>query len=82
ISAWERPAYFVDEQVAGPFRRWRHEHRFEAAPGATRMTDVVDFSAPAGPLGTIADVLVLRRYLTGLIRLRNDHLRAATEARP
>lgn len=82
ISAWERPAYFVDEQVSGPFRHWRHEHRFEAAPrpGATLMTDIVDFSAPAGLLGTIADLLVLRRYLTRLIHVRNDHIRAVTEA--
>ncbi|MGW2152389.1 SRPBCC family protein [Nonomuraea sp. NPDC001699] len=77
ISAWERPAYFVDEQVSGPFRHWRHEHRFDAAPhaGATLMTDIVDFSAPAGLLGRLADRLGLRRH----INVRNRHLKTTLE---
>ncbi|MER6576131.1 SRPBCC family protein [Nonomuraea sp. NPDC001023] len=84
ISAWERPGYFVDEQVSGPFRHWRHEHRFEAAPhaGATLMTDVVDFSAPAGPLGRLAELLVLRRHMTHLISLRNQHIKTILERSP
>ncbi|WP_219469088.1 SRPBCC family protein [Nonomuraea rhizosphaerae] len=85
ISACTRPSYFVDEQVDGPFRHWRHEHTFElthAGKGdteATLMKDIVDFAAPAGPLGTVADSLVLRRYMTKLILLRNAHLKRSTE---
>ncbi|SEG99951.1 Ligand-binding SRPBCC domain-containing protein [Nonomuraea solani] len=82
ISAYDRPASFVDEQVRGPFRRWHHAHAFEPADGgaATLMTDVIDFTAPAGPLGALADLLVLRRYMTKLILLRNAHIeRAAGE---
>ncbi|GAA3112595.1 hypothetical protein [Nonomuraea salmonea] len=44
------------------------------------MKDIVDFAAPAGPLGTLAEALVLRRYMTKLILLRNEHLRRTTEA--
>lgn len=28
ITEYEAPHRFVDEQVTGPFARWRHEHRF------------------------------------------------------
>ncbi|MEU6730915.1 SRPBCC family protein [Nonomuraea wenchangensis] len=81
ISGYDRPAYFVDEQVAGPFRRWRHTHHFVLAPDeeGTVMRDVVDFAAPAGPLGVVAEALVLRRYLARLILLRNAHLKRITE---
>lgn len=83
ISAYVRPSYFVDEQVRGPFRHWRHEHTFasthDGGVEATLMKDIVDFAAPAGPLGTLADALVLRRYMTELILLRNDHIRRTTE---
>lgn len=42
--------YFTDEQIRGPFRYWKHVHRFEPVEGGTRLTDVVDFSLPLGPL--------------------------------
>ncbi|RSN14528.1 cyclase [Nonomuraea sp. WAC 01424] len=81
IIAWERPTYFVDEQLKGPFRHWRHEHHFEPAPDAdaTLMTDVIDFSAPAGPLGRLVDRLVLRRHMTHLMDTRNRHIRTTLE---
>ena len=81
VSAYEAPGFFVDEQVAGPFRRWRHEHHFvDDDGGGTWMRDVIDFAAPAGVVGTVAEVLVLRRYMTHLIVLRNRHIKAVTEA--
>ncbi|MFG1683203.1 cyclase [Nonomuraea sp. NPDC049269] len=85
ISAYNSPSYFVDEQVDGPFRHWRHAHTFESTHDgdsgieATLMKDIVDFAAPAGPLGTAVDALVLRRYMTKLILLRNAHIRETTE---
>jgi tRNA modification GTPase len=33
-------AYFVDEQRAGPYKFWYHEHRFSAEAGGVRMTDL------------------------------------------
>jgi hypothetical protein len=42
---------------------------------------VVDFAAPAGALGRIAEALVLRRHLTRLILRRNRHLKTVTEQR-
>ncbi|WP_431877791.1 SRPBCC family protein [Amycolatopsis sacchari] len=81
ISACEPPGHFVDEQVRGPFRRWRHEHFFEPdGHGGTLMRDVVEFAAPLGPLGLVAERTVLRRYLPHLIRIRNEHVRTAAEA--
>lgn len=74
------PEHFTDEQAAGPFKHWRHDHRFEPdGRGGTVMRDEVDFEAPLGLLGTIAQVVVLRRYMAGLIRARNQHLKTVTE---
>jgi ligand-binding SRPBCC domain-containing protein len=82
ITAYERPTRFVDEQQRGPFRLWHHEHRFSATgSGSTLMVDVVRFRAPLGPLGAVADALLLGRYMPHLLRRRNDWLKRTLESR-
>jgi ligand-binding SRPBCC domain-containing protein len=81
ISACDPPGYFVDEQVTGPFKRWRHAHHFVPdGNGGTLMRDVVEFAAPLGLLGTVAERTVLDWYMPRLIRVRNDHVRTTAEA--
>lgn len=43
IDAWEPGVRFVDRQVAGPYRWWRHEHRFEPHADGTRVIDDVQY---------------------------------------
>ncbi|TXD42798.1 TIGR01777 family protein [Lujinxingia vulgaris] len=44
---------FVDEQVRGPFKRWRHTHRFEdLGPEQSLLIDEVDYALPMGALGS------------------------------
>ena len=56
IEVWERDARFVDLQIRGPYRLWRHEHRFMPVDGggSTRVQDRVDYLLPFGRAGTFA----------------------------
>ena len=72
ISELERPGRFVDEQVRGPFRVFRHAHSFEPDGSGTRMTDEITVGSPI--FGALVERLVLVPYLRRLIRRRNDHL--------
>ena len=74
ITAFDRPRRFIDEQVRGPFHRFHHEHVFEAFEVGSRMTDIVEFEAPAGWLGRIAERLLLASYMQSLIEERNRYL--------
>jgi len=74
ISQLEAPYRFVDEQTSGPFRSWWHEHTFEPVGVGTRMTDVVEFESPAGPIGRWVNALVLTNYMTRLLEKRNAWL--------
>ncbi|GAA5178656.1 hypothetical protein GCM10023322_06350 [Rugosimonospora acidiphila] len=77
ITEYQRPVRFVDEQVSGPFGRWRHEHVFACDPRdptTTLMRDVVEFTAPAGAVGALVSTLVLVPYLRRLIARRNGFL--------
>ncbi|MFF1251699.1 SRPBCC family protein [Pseudarthrobacter sp. NPDC058329] len=74
ITEMQSPDYFVDEQVQGPFRRFRHVHEFRQDSTGTTMVDRVEFTAPFGPIGRLVEKLVLARYLQNLIETRNRHL--------
>ncbi|WP_313813334.1 SRPBCC family protein [Glutamicibacter sp.] len=74
ITALDAPHTFTDEQQRGPFKRFHHVHEFFAVRGETIMVDKIHFQAPLGPLGWIAERLVLGWYMPKLIRLRNQYL--------
>ena len=81
VTAHDQPRRFVDEQVRGPFAEWWHEHTFRSKPdGGTLMVDTVRYRAPGGPIGALAERLVLDRYMQQLIRQRNAWLKAELES--
>jgi hypothetical protein len=81
ISEWDRPHRFVDRQARGPFAEFVHEHVFEPVDGGVHVTDHVRFAAPLGPLGWIAEQLVLKRYMPKLIVARNEFMIAEARRR-
>lgn len=72
IVRHEPPHCFVDRMVRGPFKRFVHTHRFEAlGVKATRLVDEVDYAAPLGPLGWIADRTVIPGQLRAMFAHRH-----------
>jgi ligand-binding SRPBCC domain-containing protein len=81
ITAMERPAYFQDTMVRGAFRFMRHDHYFRALrAGETEMKDLFCFAAPAPILGRLAEIILLRRYMRGLLRERNAAIKQIAES--
>ena len=74
ITAWDPPQFFTDEQVSGPYKRWKHRHRFIAERGGARVDDVVDYEIPFGLLGRLANGLFVKRDLRGIFRFRSRRL--------
>jgi ligand-binding SRPBCC domain-containing protein len=50
ITAWEPPHRFVDEQLRGPYRLWKHQHDFRERDGGTDVSDHVDYAVWGGSL--------------------------------
>ncbi|HNR54621.1 MAG TPA: SRPBCC family protein [Flavobacteriales bacterium] len=63
IEEVSAPVRFVDTQLQGPYRLWRHTHAFEAVPNGVHMRDRVEYELPLGPLGELAHMLWVRREL-------------------
>ena len=80
VTRMARPRSFEDEMVKGPFRAMRHRHEFIETTAGTAMRDVFEFAAPYGPLGWIAERLVLEPYLSAFLRHRANALKAMAES--
>ena len=77
---------FVDEQVSGPLRAWRHEHLFsDALGGGTTITDRVTWEPPlgiAGPVAALIDGRLERLFAFRERQLRDDLALGARLAAP
>jgi ligand-binding SRPBCC domain-containing protein len=81
ITAMNRPTYFQDRMIEGPFRFMKHDHYFRLLPeNGTEMRDVFCFAAPVPVLGVCVEAVVLRRYMRGLLRERNLVLKRIAES--
>ena len=63
ITDWRPNERFVDQQMRGPYRLWRHLHLFRETPKGVWMTDVVHYILPLNVLGSIVHRLFVRRDL-------------------
>jgi ligand-binding SRPBCC domain-containing protein len=81
ITAMDRPGYFQDTMIRGPFRFMKHDHFFRAVSAdKTEMKDVFWFEAPLPVLGRFAEMAFLRRYMQSLLHERNAVLKQIAES--
>lgn len=74
IEEWDEPNGFADVQESGPFRSWRHRHRFEDG----RLTDLVAYEVPLAAFGgALVDRLLVRRDLDAMFAHRHEVTRQA-----
>ncbi len=70
IALWEPGKTFVDVQIRGPYRVWRHRHGFEPRGQTTVVRDHVEYALPLGPLGELAHAAFVERDLARIFDFR------------
>jgi ligand-binding SRPBCC domain-containing protein len=70
IERWNPPFEFIDVQVKGPYKFWRHTHRFSEVGGGTAIEDIVQYALPFGPLGRLVHRLQVARDLANIFDYR------------
>ena len=78
---YEPPTCFVESQVRGPFRRWRHRHLVLPDGDGARLRDELEYELPGGSLAPLLD-LVLRPFLEQLFACRHAITRRQLAAAP
>ncbi len=74
ITQVEPPHLFVDEQLAGPYALWHHEHRFQETEGGVLATDRVLWSLPFDPVSAPVAALAVVPQLRQIFRFRASKL--------
>lgn len=74
ITHVDPPRYFVDEQRAGPYRFWHHQHHFRPENGRIKMTDTVSFAFKYGHFGSLLYTLFIRKRLADIFDYRKERL--------
>jgi ligand-binding SRPBCC domain-containing protein len=67
---------FIDEQRAGPYQLWIHEHRFDPLPNGVHMIDHVTYALPFGPLGDLVHALYVRKRLDYIFDYRREKVKS------
>jgi len=75
IVSWNPPHDFIDVQDAGPYRMWRHEHRFTAQEGRTIMEDRVSYAPPLRMISWLVNRWFVAPRLRDIFRYRADIIR-------
>lgn len=79
IEVFEPEERFVDVQLQGPYRSWRHTHEFVEVPEGTLVRDRVEYELPLRPVGTLVHALFVRRRLQRIFDHRRRRIRALLE---
>lgn len=70
ITHIEEGRYFIDEQRFGPYAFWHHQHHFESIDGGVKMTDILHYKVPYGPLGTLVDWMLVAPKIEHIFNYR------------
>ncbi len=80
IERFHAPVFFRDKMIAGRFRSFQHDHRFEEQQnGTTRLHDTLRFSMPLGWAGAVVGRLVMMPHIRRLLRRRFHLLKHLAE---
>jgi len=74
ITHINKPDYFIDNQLAGPYRVWHHQHFFKEVEGGMEMTDIVHYDLPAAFFGSIVHRLLVRKRVEEIFDYRHKVL--------
>jgi ligand-binding SRPBCC domain-containing protein len=71
VTRVEAPRLVEDVLRKGLFRKWRHQHRFEAHDDGARLTDAVQFRLLPTVAGEFVEYWTVRPALLLMFRMRH-----------
>jgi ligand-binding SRPBCC domain-containing protein len=70
ITHVEKPDYFVDIQLYGPYALWHHKHFIHEIEGGVEIEDLVHYKIPFGILGRMMHPILIKPKLNEIFKAR------------
>ncbi len=74
ISKVDKPNFFMDKQVKGPYALWEHTHRFIKKDNGVLMQDEVKYQLPLGFMGSIVHNFIVKEKIRKIFKFREETL--------
>lgn len=74
IEEVDAPRQFVDSQIKGPYRLWRHRHTFTAKDNGTLIEDIVEYKIGFSFLDPLIHLLIVGPQLKTIFDYRREVL--------
>ncbi len=74
ISKVDKPHFFTDKQLKGPYSVWEHTHTFIEKDNGVLMRDEVKYQLPLGVIGTIVHNFIVRKKIRKIFKFREEIL--------
>jgi ligand-binding SRPBCC domain-containing protein len=76
IEEWVPNSHFVDSQLSGPYKKWRHLHIFKSTPEGTWMEDTVNYRVHLGLFGQWLTGSWVRKDVESIFAFRETKVRS------
>ena len=70
-----KPLFFVDRQLKGPYKLWEHTHTFMEKDNGVLVKDQVKYQLHFGVIGNIIHSLLVRKKIEDIFIYRKNVLR-------
>lgn len=74
ITHVQKPDYFVDIQLYGPYKLWHHKHFIHEIEGGVRIEDIVHYRLPLGFLGNLVHPILVKPKLESIFKTRTEKM--------
>jgi len=74
ICRVQKPLFFTDRQLKGPYKLWEHTHTYKEVDDGILMQDEVKYQLPFGIIGELAHFLIVKKKVETIFSFRKQVL--------
>jgi ligand-binding SRPBCC domain-containing protein len=80
LTKMAKPEMYIEEQVKGFLKFYKHSHYFKPCENGSFLIDEISYELKKGLAGEVVDKLVFKNYLLKLLNIKNTSIKQVAES--